>query len=188
MTLLEVRPSPVRLIHLVCVLSLVACAPARGAANRPHVEGDLASAAIMSACRDAPVLEYRGTTKLAFDSETRVLAVRVHVDARHVHAERDPMKGDGEVGFRGSFRGLEFHVVDATGKEMSGGRSQACFDHHARLPDAPGIYCVALVPQDARENPAIEVDYAARQHFLGLVQMPEDEVRDNIDSVCGDTL
>ena len=97
------------------------------------------------------------------------------------------MKGDGEVGFGGSRRGLEFHVVDAAGKEMSGGRSQACFDHHARLPDAPGVYCVALVPLDAREDPTIEVDYAARQHGLGLVQLPEDEVRENIDSVCRET-
>ncbi len=176
-----------RPIHLVCALSLVACAPARRAVSRPPDEGDLASAAIMAACRDAAVLDYRGTTKLVFDGETRVLAVRVRVDARHAHAERDPMKGDGEVGFRGSLRGLELHVVDATGKEMSSGRSQACFDHHARLPDAPGVYCVALVPQDARENPTIEVDYAARQHFMGLVQLPDDEVRANVDSVCRDT-
>lgn len=112
-------------------------------------------------------------------------AVRVRVDQRELDAPSDLTKGDGEVGFGGAIRGLDFHVLDGEGREVDAGSSQACFDHRARLPEVPGVYCVALSPQDDGEDPTIEVDYAARQHGSGLVQMPEGAAAIDIEAVCG---
>ncbi|OJY17572.1 MAG: hypothetical protein BGO98_01330 [Myxococcales bacterium 68-20] len=175
-----------RWVALLGVLVLVACTPPRrpeargtgGELSRPAVP-----IAVSRACRDAPILEHRSSTTFTFGARTRVVAVRVRVEQRELDTPRDFTKGDGEVGFSGAIRGLDFHVLDGDGHEVDAGSSQACFDHRARLPEEPGAYCVALSPQDARENPTIEVDYAARQHGAGLVQMPN--VAADIEAVCG---
>ena len=184
----ERRPNRMRYVALLGPLVLGACgAPRQTAARRPDADVTRTAVPIevSRACGDAPTLEHRSSRKLTFGPRTRVLAVRVRVEAADPGRPRDLGKGDGEVGFGGAKRGLDFHVLDEAGDEVGAGSSQACFDHHARLPDVPGVYCVALSPQDDRENPSIEVDYAARQHGLGLVQMPEEDVIANIEGVCG---
>jgi len=122
--------------------------------------------------------------KYSFTHARRVRAVRVRVTQQAVDADRDITKGDGEIGFRGARHGFDFHLFDASGTKISEGSSQACFDHHARLPDIPGLYCLTLTPADEKENPSVEVDYGARMHGLGMVQMPGDEVSANIAAVC----
>lgn len=133
-------------------------------------------------CREAPVLALGNSVEYRFDRSHRVRVIRVEVTPRSA-AERDLTKGDGEIGFRGARYGFEFHLYDSAGVEVDAGTSQACLDHRAKLPDVPGMYCLTLTPIARDEFPTAELDYAARFHGAGLVQMGDQQP--DLQAICG---
>lgn len=95
-------------------------------------------------------------------------AVRVRVSSD----ERDPMKGDGQIGMR-FVKNHMATVLDAKGTIVKEDGSGECLDNYFDLPEDAGEYCVVFEPTEAGKFSTFNIDFEAHWHARATEQAYE---------------